>query len=205
MKGSRFVVPALCALVLAAAPAQAGRTVCHLLTDRKGDATQLYVAPEGTGPYDPGLDIRSADVASNGKRITTALRVDAFATSSDSSPLGYVWYVYFTLDGVEFFTQAKASPAGDEFSVGYVGAEGVRTALPNSAAKGAFTPDRDEIRVTFDAAQLAPVVKWKRGMRFATLRALSNRSVGVAVLQADEGVNGKPYYDGTPSCVKPVG
>lgn len=188
---------------LAGAPAAEAKSVCHLLTDRKADATQLYVAPEGLAPNDPALDIRSADIAGNGRQVTTVLRVTAFARNGTTSPYGYAWYVYFTVDGQEFFTRASAGPAGDVFSVGYVGAEGVRTALAEPDAKGTFVADRGEIRVSFAAAQLAELKPYRKGTRVAGLRALANRSAGPVVLQADEATGGRAYYDSTPSCVKP--
>ena len=201
MRGRVFAVPALlCALT--GAPAAEAKSVCHLLVDRKADATQAYVAPEGIAPNDPALDIRSADIASNGKQVTTVLRVTEFAKIGVTSPAGYAWYVYFSIDGQEFFTQAKAGPAGDSFSVGYVGAEGIRTALAKPGAKGTFVADRNEIRVSFAAAQLTELKPFRKGTRMYGLRALAARGAGPVVLQADEATGGKPYVDSTPSCVK---
>lgn len=191
----------LCAL--AGAPAAEAKPVCHLLVDRKADATQLYAAPEGLAPNDPAIDIRSADIASNSKQVTTVLRVTELAKLGVTSPGGYVWYVYFSIDGQEFFTEAKAGPAGDSFSVGYVGAEGIRTALAKPAAKGTFVADRNEVRVSFAAAQLTELRPFRKGTRMYGLRALAARSAGPAVLQADEATGGKAYHDSTPSCVKP--
>lgn len=188
----------------AAYAAKKPKPVCNLLVDDKGDATQLYVAPEGTGPNDPAADIRSGDIASNGKVVTTVLRVDKLAKSGTTAPTGYVWYVYFTVNGQEFYTQAKADPAGDTFSVGYIASgTGLRTALTNSTAKGTFVPAKNEIRVTFNAAQLTELVPFKKGTKFTNLRALTNRGFVRVVFQADEALGGKVYTDGQLSCVKP--
>jgi hypothetical protein len=198
-----LLVPAVAA-VPAHAAVKKPKPVCNLLVDAKGDATQLYVAPEGTGPNDPALDVVSADVASNGKVITTVLRVDKLAKSGTTAPTGYVWYVYFTVNGQEFYTQTKSDPTGDVFSVGYVASgTGLRTALADSTAKGTFVTAKNEIHVTFNAAQLTELAPFKKGAKLVNLRALTNRGFVRVVFQADEATGGKTYTDSTPSCVKP--
>lgn len=183
--------------------AQAAPTkTCNLVEDPKGDATQFYVLPEGAAPNEPAADIVSADVASNGKQMTTVLRVDKLSKSAPTSPFGFVWYTYFDVEGVTFYTQTKADPTGDTFSVGYLATDtGLRTSLPDSSATGVIDTDKSEIRVTFNLSQLDPQAKLKPGGKVTGLRGLTNRSAVRVVLQSDEAIGSKSYVDGTPSCV----
>lgn len=183
--------------------AQAGPTqVCNLAMDPKGDATQFYILPEGSAPNEPAIDIVSADVATKGKQMTTVLRVDKLAKSAPTSPLGFVWYTYFDVEGVSFYTQTKADPTGDTYSVGYVSPDtGLRTSLADSAATGIIDTDRNEIRVTFNIAQLDSQAKLKPGGKVSGIRGLTNRSAIRIVLQSDEAIGTRTYIEGTPSCV----
>ena len=177
--------------------------VCNLVEDAKGDATQFYIAPEGTAPNEPALDIVSADIASNGKQMTTVLRVDKLAKSAALSPYGFTWYTYFNLEGVDFYTQSTSAPTGDTFLVGYVNPDtGLRTALTDGTATGVLDMDKSEIRATFNLSQLAEKAPAKPGAKFTGIRGLTNRYLIRVVLQADEAEGTKSYVDGTKSCVK---
>jgi hypothetical protein len=193
------------ALTAEAAPKKKAKTVppvCNLVQDAKGDATQLYILGEGSVPNEPALDIVSADVASNGKQMTTAIRVDKLARNSNGSPYGNIWYVYFNVGGIDFFTQAQSPRIGDVFSVGYVSPDtGIRTALPDNTATGMVDLDKNEVRVTFNLAQLTPQATAKPGSKITGLRGLTNRSAVRIVLQSDEAIGSKSYVEGSPSCV----
>jgi len=190
------------ALSLAAlAPQASAAPSCNLIEDAKGDATQLYILGEGSVPNEPALDIVSADVASNGKQMTTAIRVDKLARNSSGSPYGNIWYVYFSVGGIEFYTQAQSPLTGDVFTVGYIADTGLRTALPDNTATGVVDLEKNEVRVTFNLAQLATQAPAKPGSKITGLRGLTNRSAVRVVLQSDEAIGAKSYVEGSPSCV----
>ncbi|HVE63745.1 MAG TPA: hypothetical protein VNB94_08100 [Mycobacteriales bacterium] len=211
MRARALVLPTLClviagsALSAEAAPKKKTKPappVCNLVQDAKGDATQLYVLGEGSVPNEPALDIVTADVASNGKQMTTVLRVDKLARNSSGSPYGNIWYAYFNVGGIDFYTQAQSPLTGDVFTVGYVAPDtGLRTALPDNAATGVLDMDKNEVRVTFNLAQLTPQATAKPGSKITGLRGLSNRSAVRVVLQSDEAIGAKSYIEGSPSCV----
>ncbi len=183
-----------------AAPKKAA-PACNLVVDAKGDATQFYVLGDGSVPNEPAADILSADIATNGKQMTTVLRIDKLAKSSSASPLGFVWYVYFDVDGITFFTQTKADPTGDTYSLGYLDPTGIRSAVADPAATGVIDTDKNEVRVTFNLSQLEPQAKLKTGGKITGIRGLTNRSAIRIVLQSDEAIGAKSYVEGTPSCV----
>lgn len=195
------VLTLACTGLASAATRRPAPPACNLLRDPKADATEFYIAGEGTAPNDPAADIVSADVASNGKQLTTVLRVDKLAKSGTTAPTGYVWYAYFTVAGQEFYTQAKSDPTGDTFTVGYTDANGLRTALKDSTAKGVVDVAKNEVRATFNVSQLAELAAFKKGGKITGLRALTNRGFVRVVFQADEADGGKTYVDGTKSCV----
>jgi hypothetical protein len=204
----------LLAGVLVALPAQAAAPkACKLISDPKNDADDIGPLLTG-GRNDPALDLVGGDIASNAKQVTTVVRVTKLAKVIPTSPLGATYYFNFSVKGVDFFTQAsRIATTGDSASVGYIAS--LRTPLPDSSAKVVFDDKKNEIRVTFNAAQLNPQAPLKPGTKITALQVLADRYVGTgikapkgspagipgAVLQADEASGVKGYIAGSPSCV----
>jgi len=189
---------------IAAPKKKAPPPVCNLLTDPKGDATDVSLA-EGVGPNSPALDILSADIATDATNLTAVLRVDKLSKSDSTSPLGNAWYVYFTGSGPELYVSAIVTPTGESFSAGYV--ETTRTSL--GAVTGVFDVNKSEIRITAPLAIFATQSAIKAGSKLTSLSALTQRYVGASAagvsrgvtLSADAAEGGKNYVAGTRSCV----
>jgi hypothetical protein len=70
------------------------KPVCNLVTDASGDAKDVG------GTNDPSMDILSADVATDRKRITAVIRVAGLSTGTDmQSPSGREWRITMALPG----------------------------------------------------------------------------------------------------------
>jgi hypothetical protein len=195
----------LAAVTAGTAGAATPRKVCKLITDPSGDADDLGITTSG-GVNDPALDLLGGDIASDAKFVTTVVRVSKLNLAPTTSPLGVVYYFNFSVKGVQFFTQAQHALAGDRASVGYIAT--LRTSLPDGSATVKFDAAKNEVRVTFKAAQLASQATLKPKDKITALQVLADRQVGTgvkgvpgAVLQADTADGTKAYVAGTPSCV----
>ena len=86
-----------------ASAAPASKPVCNLLIDPTGDVT----VPSAN------LDIVSADIASDARRLTAVIRVSKLATSDGTAPTGVAYSFRFKLPGsaVQFYLLASVEPA----------------------------------------------------------------------------------------------
>jgi hypothetical protein len=90
-------------LALAAVTHPAAATTCPLVTDATGDA-QL--------PYDAGLDIVSADIASDGTDLAAVIRLAALP-AQQPPPFRRAYYsMYFTVDGWRIEYRGWIGPDG---------------------------------------------------------------------------------------------
>lgn len=185
-----------------AAPAKkAAAPVCNLITDEKGDGGGVF-------PYSDSLDIVSADIASNAKLVTAAIRVAKYtASDSDTAPTGRAWYLEFMVPSAEtpLWLGAQVTPTGTLFRYGWVDGS-IRRSL--GAVEGKIDEAKNELRIT------APIGAWaergsvKPGAKVSSLTAASYNFVGAAAaggsLQpGDDAAGNKTYIGGTASCVKP--
>ncbi|HUR13003.1 MAG TPA: hypothetical protein VM097_00780 [Mycobacteriales bacterium] len=201
-----------------AAKRPAPKPVCNLLTDPQGDAGIDPV------PGDANDDIVSADVASDGKKITAVLRMAAMA-QPDPAVLGRSLGLEFSARGSEntLFLAARTYPTGTKYLFGYTALDestGVNTRYTIGEATGSVDPAKKEVRITAANAAFAPSgTKLPKGIKLSALTASADRIFGQGVvpsqevggervplggltLQFDE-ATGKSYVVGTPSCVKP--
>lgn len=205
MRSRTSLLVALLAVGSLASGSSAAKLPCQLVVDAKGDATKFYIAPEGSAPNDPSTDIVSLDYATNAKQMTTVVRVDKLAKSTAPlAPYGYTWYAYFTVGTTEFYTQVATSPTGDTFSVGYINPDtGLRSSLTDGSATGVIDLAKNEIRTTFNLAQLAQFQTVKPKTKLTTLHGMSNRYYGRLTMLSDDAEGAKPYVAGTKNCVVP--
>ncbi len=188
----------------AAAPA---KPACNLVTDLKGDASFL-----DTAPNDASLDIVSADVATDAKKLTAVLRVDRFASLSPTSPLGRGYYVMFNAPKAEFpiYLNLQITPDVTRFTWG------TRETLPSGSgrfvrkgtATGVVDAAKNELRVTVPLADFSAVTKITKGTKLSGLTAqttsvLGTSATGGLVATVDDAAGNKPYVVGSASCVKP--
>jgi hypothetical protein len=203
---------------LAATKAKPVKPVCNLVTDPSGDAG---VSPV---PGDANDDILSADVASDGKKITAVLRMAAMA-QPDPAVLGRALTMEFSARGSEnlLFLSARTYPTGTKYLFGYTAPDpktNVTTRYTIGEATGSLNPAKKEVRITAPNAAFAPSgTKLPKATKLLALTASSDRilgqgavpsqevggqrvTIGGLTLQFDD-ASGKTYVVGTLSCVKP--
>lgn len=224
------LVPVL-ALAVVAAPAAtaAGKKPakapsCNTITDAAGDtfAVRSQDAQGVYGPQDDGLDIRSADLASDGKVVTAAVRIAKLSRSVSTSPMGLTVGVDFLIGDSDSVVRLQAVlPSGqpDRFEVSARSLD----ALPNTpstfvgAVTGVVDLPKNEIRISAPAALLAPYGALKPGVKLFPNEAESataSRTVPPITTTpgapmstrgtfADIAASGKPVVVGEASCVVP--
>jgi hypothetical protein len=198
----RFVCAAALVAASWAAPAAVAATkpYCKLLVDARGD-TALAEAP--------GLDVLSADVVSDGRRITVVLRLAGSPSSYEtSSPAGHLYTVRFSGQGgtAPVFVTHVSTPTGSVTKYGLYDDE-TATDATLGYATGAVAGST--LRLTVPLAPLAPYGRFTRGARITGLTAFAHRWVGAFVPprtyahnspEADRAKGGKPYVAGARSC-----
>jgi hypothetical protein len=180
------------------------KPVCNLVKDDAGDASDSFIA---SGVYPTNLDavdIVSADVATNAKKLTTVIRVKKLATSDPTAPGGLHWKFFFNVGDTQIWTQALAPPgSAPSFRYGTIdGTTGTSKSL-GDALSGALDTAKNEIRVTISLSDLPD--KPKPGSKLTTLAPNAGRyySAGVSLSDSTDSAEGsKSYTVGAPSCVK---
>jgi len=90
------------------------KPACNLVTDPEGDGTH-----HASGLSSPVLDIKSLDVATNGKKVAAILRLKSLTMStSDPITLGQVdWSVFFQISGTNYeFAYRKGTGSTPTYS-----------------------------------------------------------------------------------------
>lgn len=179
-----------------AAGAAPAKPVCNLITDGTGDVT----APSAN------LDIVSADIGSDAKKLTGVIRVAKLATGDGTAPTGVAYNFRFMLPGsdVRYYLLASAEPSplgATTFEFGTI--ETGNALTPIGDATGTFDLARNEVRIT--APTSFGAVKIKPGTKLVSLQALTQRRFVVLLSGADSTVidERKTYTAGTKTCVKP--
>lgn len=221
------LVPVLALVAVSAPFAQAApkaKPVCNTITDAKGDTFAVRVQ-DGVGAYGPqedGLDIVSADLASDGKVVTAVVRLAALSRAIATSPTGFTVGVDFSIGASDSVVRLQApliSGAADRFEVAATSTD----ALANTPytfvgmATGVVDEKKGEVRIHAPAALLAPYGALKPGTKLIPAEAQSATvSRGVPPVTstpgqpmttrgpfADIAAGGKSITVGTQSCVVP--
>jgi len=208
------------ATVAGAAQAAPVKKVCNLVTDGTND-TFAARAQDGTapGPQDNALDIKSADIASDGKVITAVIRV-ASLTAAQTSPQGRGFAFDFLLPSSELQGSMRAVFINGQAP--YFEATIKDPSVPNSPSTflatitGSVDEKKGEVHITAPVAVFSELGAIKKGTLITPAgdAATSGRAVppspGIAgqpvatrYVFADVAVDSKPYKVGTPSCVTP--
>ena len=193
--------------------------LCNLITDDKGDAVYAVL------PNNPNLDIVSGDIATDGKNIAVAIRVDKFAEQSEQSPMGQSFLVNFSVKGAEFplFIGARLYPTGNTFHFGYIADDPILTLSTRYSlgeAQGVLDADKNEIRVWVPIEAFAAQAKITPGSQLGGLTAESSAVVGQGAVPSQQvgparvplgglllptdDATGKSYKAGDASCL-PIG
>jgi len=204
----------LVALLLLAAGAPevlAAKPVCKIVTDARGDAEY----PTNGVPGDDGDDLLSADLASDGTRLTAVWRLAALRAPNPAAPLGQGFLVFFQAPGTQrqLYLEAVGSP-NPRVAYGWVDSQTSPPALRElGVGKGVLDARSAEARATVPTRGFAAVsARLNRGSRLRSIDVQVGRvviprqpNVGVPLISAvfDE-AQGTPYTIGTPSCARPV-
>lgn len=176
------------------------KPVCNLVTDAAGDATG-FIEPSTPLPSDPNLDILTADIAGDGKKVTAVIRVAALGADS-TSPTGDTFYFNFSVNGTKYYLSAAVKGTTASYSAGdFSGTSGTRNGL--GAADGFLDSAHKAVHITAPASYFGA----KPGATITDLDALGQRyiSAGGPALTptADDAPSPKSIKVGTLSCVKP--
>jgi hypothetical protein len=207
---------AVVAGVLAAPLAQAARPrpVCDLVTDSAGDV--IATAP---GVDNGDYDIRSADVATDGRQLTAVIRLTSLAPEDPASAVARDYEIDFTANGKTFGLMASLLTGGADFE-----AVALDTSKPGGnigtdlgRITGVVDTTRHEIRMTAKLAIFAPYASFHQTY-LSDFSVTSARAVGhtdetapggkatvgsqsTAVVVDDAGSKAR-YTPGARSCVR---
>jgi hypothetical protein len=187
------------------------KPVCNVATDAKGDTFAARVQDTQGGPFGPhddGLDIVSADLASDGKVITGVVRVVSMAPASTSpGGRGFDINIATPRSPAEVYLRASVPASGAPTAEA-----GTREALPAvtsvSTPLGAGTAvvdtAKNEVRFSFPTSIFESVGGIKVGDTLSFGEITVGRTLGPRSVFADVAVPGTSYKVGTPTCV-PLG
>jgi hypothetical protein len=225
MKLRAALVPAaLVAGLLVPGASAAAPPACNTISDPKGDtfAIRLQDGQGAYGPQEDALDVVSADLASDGKVVTAAIRLASFSRAIATSPQGFSVGLDFLIGSSTDVVRLQAvlvNGDSDRFEVSAKAAD----AVPNSpstfvaAVTGVVDDKKSEIRISAPAEVLAAYGALKPGTKLIPNEAESATVArGVPALTttpgapmttrgpfADIAAGGKTVAVGTKSCVVP--
>lgn len=206
-----------------AAQAAPVKKVCNNVVDPKGDTfvARPQDAQAAYGPQEDALDIVSADIASDAKVVTAAIRVVSMG-AAQTSPYGKGYAFDFMIPSSPMVITLRAIlPGGGvapTFEASYKDPE-----VPNSpstflgVATGVVDEKKKEVRISAPVSLFSSLGEIKKGTLLSPPED-SSASVGRAVpvtpgiagqatptrfAFADVALEAKPYKVGTPSCVTP--
>jgi hypothetical protein len=217
MRTTRILTTAAVAAGVLAAPlahAATPKPVCDLVTDPSGD-----VIPSTPGVDNGDYDIRSADVATDARKLTAVIRLSSLAPEDTASPAARDYEFDFVANGHAFGLEANLLTGGVNFeAVVYdTTAAGSRSGTDLGAVTGVVDAKHHEIRITAPLSLFAPYASFKQTY-VDQLAASSARAVGqdgvtspdgrVAVgaqstaLVVDDASSNARYTPGQRSCVR---
>lgn len=177
MRAQRVGIAVVVAVGVWAAPlahATAPRPVCDLVTDPSGDVT-----PAAPGVQNGDYDIRSADVATDGKLLTAVIRLTSLAPEDTSSPMARDYEFDFVANNSSFGLQASLLTGGVSYEAVYYGtnAPAGRTGTDLGVITGVVDATRHEVRMTAPLSMFAPYASFKQTY-LDQLYVTSGRAVG---------------------------
>jgi hypothetical protein len=197
----RALTAALLGAAVLATPAHAARRPpprppkpsCKVVTDAQGDAKGL-AGPATNTEGDTGLDLVSADLASNATKATVVWRLPGLNNNDPLSPAGRWFGLTYSVGGRTTTMSALLTPRGNTYG-------------KDAANIGVVDTKTAEIRVTVSLAEAglagAAPGATVSGFSVVTKRWVGAGSTGQVVDQAVDTATGTLSYKvGAPSCVK---
>lgn len=179
------------------------KPICKNVFDDKGDVVLTQAAPESVTP-DPALDLVSADLGSNAKVVTAAIRVDKLARPASTSPGGTVYELRFThaKSDLTYTLWAHVTGATATYGVGTVDPAATAHLVESTGtATGVVDLAKNEIRITAPYSALGGA---KVGVKVGIDEVVAKRSAANQFYgrYADDATGGKSFLFGAASCVK---
>src|SRR4051794_1440694 len=203
----RPILTLLCGVAVATAPVataapKAAPPLCKLIQDPAHDPTSLAAFNPALGvvsvPYDPALDIVSADVANNATTITGVIRVAKLAATSTTAPS-------------RIYSISYAMRSTGEGGSLYVQVTPTGTSWQNGAGTGVLDTAKNEIRISVPISRLVGHPLFKPGDAInhlvvhsdLTPPAIGFAPIGITTdLAGDQATGTKDYPVGAPTCVR---
>lgn len=198
--GRPVLALALCAAVgassgLAAAAPQV-KPACHLVTDDSGDTGALT--------EQPGLDVISADIASDAKHITAVIRLAGPPGGGNPEAVNGAQYKFrFTPAGADHAQYLGAFVPFVGEPIYFTGeTQGNRSRTDDTFVTGSIKGN--VVTIT------APVAAFRRvaiapGTKLRHLAVETTAQTGLVIFVVDEAETRRTYLTGSRSCVKPGG
>lgn len=186
-----------------AGAAAKAKPMCNNVKDDKGDVV-LTQANDATKTPDAALDLVSADLGSNTKVVTAAIRLDKLARPASTSPGGTVYELRIThsKSDLTYTLWAHVTGATATYGVGTVDSSAAtELATSTGTATGVIDLAGSEIRITAPYSALGGA---KAGVKAGIDEVIVKRSAGNQYYgrYADNQTGGKTFVLGAPSCVK---
>jgi hypothetical protein len=176
--------------------------VCNLVQDETGDTAS---APF---PASNAIDIKSADIASDGTTLTAVLRVAKYTANETETVYGKRYIVAFEGAGLKsMYLTALDYPAGISYNFGEVTDSATGPSYSSTGtAKGAIDAAKGEIKISVAASDLAAASfgKLQKGGVLKGINAVTFRRVGNQLFAGDDASTSKKYTVGAASCVTSV-
>ena len=187
MRAQRVGIAVIVAAGVLAGPwahaAPAPRPVCDLVTDPAGD---VIATTPGVDSND--YDIRSADVATDRKRLTAVIRLTSLAPEDPASAMSRDYEFDFTANGSRFGLLASLLTGGDSFEaiVYDTNAAGGNMGTYLGAVSGVVDSTHHEIRMTAPLSLFAPYASFRQTY-IDQLYVTSARAVGHSSATSPDG------------------
>lgn len=204
------LVIALCTAVVGAGAASAAprpKPVCNLIVDDKGDGAGLVDNSSG------GLDVVTADIASNAKSVTAVLRLAAAppAAGDPNAPEGATYYVSWTAPGAAnpvYLSAATDVTGAMSYAMGDIQPSPAGGVYQNATGAVTGHVNGSVITINVDRSVFSALATMKPGTKMTGLQAdvfypVEVPKVGGLLEQADAAAGTKPYVAGAASCVTP--
>lgn len=174
--------------------------VCNLVVDDKGEATS-------DGP----LDILSADIATDAKKLTGVIRLAGDPDGAGvTSPTGRIYHLKFSgaSPSTNVFLSFIYSPTGQAATYGFYNGT---TMINEGLGAATLKIVGNDIYMTVPHSVYSAYGKFKPGSKITGISATTGRMAGVFVnteayaynsLAGDSAPEGKPYTSGARSCVR---
>ena len=177
------------ALLVGSVPARAGEAQW---ADPAGDATGLSAVESTPRPSEPQLDLLKVSYVGDGKNLTVASQVATLADPVASGGAAYRWYWIY--DGItyELILQLPTPPTDTAFIRGPI-FKGKGVTLECGGCKARYDVKANTVGITIPISAIARGVKtaspsspaFAAGAKLESLRSVSQRSMGAALVSVD--------------------